>query len=44
MGRWLQPGPIDRKGTPEELAANPIVREKYLGRDFELKKKTRVDI
>lgn len=28
-------------GTPEELAENPIVRKNYLGRDFELKKKTR---
>src|SRR5574344_848496 len=37
-------GTILFQGTPEELAANPIVREKYLGRDFELKKKTRVDI
>lgn len=27
------------QGTPEELAANKIVKEKYLGRDFELKKK-----
>ena len=31
------------KGTSEELAANPIVREKYLGRDFQLKVKTRID-
>ena len=37
-------GTILFQGTPEELAANPVVREKYLGRDFELKKKTRVDI
>jgi lipopolysaccharide export system ATP-binding protein len=35
-------GKILFKGTSEELAANPLVREKYLGRDFELKKKTRV--
>ena len=27
------------EGTAEELAANEIVREKYLGRDFELRKK-----
>ena len=27
------------KGSPEELAANPIVKEKYLGRDFELRQK-----
>ena len=36
-------GKILFHGTPEELAANPIVRQNYLGRDFELKKKTRVD-
>src|SRR5574344_86148 len=37
-------GNILFQGTSEVLAENPIVREKYLGRDFELKKKTRVDI
>ena len=36
-------GKILFHGTPEELAANPTVRKNYLGRDFELKKKTRVD-
>ena len=30
-------------GTPEELASNPTVRKNYLGRDFELKKKTKVE-
>jgi lipopolysaccharide export system ATP-binding protein len=35
-------GRILYQGTSEELAANPVVREKYLGRDFELKKKSRV--
>ncbi len=32
-------GRILFQGTSEELAENPIVREKYLGRDFELKKR-----
>lgn len=36
-------GKIMSQGTSEELADNPIVREKYLGRDFKLKVKTRVD-
>ncbi|MDR0371085.1 MAG: LPS export ABC transporter ATP-binding protein [Prevotellaceae bacterium] len=36
-------GKILFQGTSQELADNPIVREKYLGRDFELKKKTRID-
>ncbi|MDR2853915.1 MAG: LPS export ABC transporter ATP-binding protein [Prevotellaceae bacterium] len=35
-------GKILFQGTSVELAENPDVREKYLGRDFELKKKTRV--
>lgn len=37
-------GKIMFQGTSEELAANPIVREKYLGRDFQLKVKTRIDV
>ena len=32
-------GKVLFQGTAEELAANEIVREKYLGRDFELRKK-----
>lgn len=36
-------GKILFHGTPEELAANPMVRKNYLGRDFELKKKTRAE-
>ena len=36
-------GKILFHGTPEELAANPVVRKNYLGRDFELKKKTRAE-
>lgn len=33
-------GRILFQGTPEELADNEIVREKYLGRDFELKRRS----
>jgi lipopolysaccharide export system ATP-binding protein len=33
-------GKVLFQGVAEELAENPIVREKYLGRDFELRKKT----
>ncbi|MDR1653210.1 MAG: LPS export ABC transporter ATP-binding protein [Prevotellaceae bacterium] len=36
-------GKILFQGTSQQLADNPVVREKYLGRDFELKKKTRID-
>ncbi len=36
-------GKIMFQGTSEELANNPIVKEKYLGRDFELKKKKRLE-
>lgn len=36
-------GKILFQGTAEELAANPVVREKYLGRDFELKRKVRAE-
>ena len=32
-------GKILFHGTPEELAANPIVRQNYLGRNFELKRR-----
>lgn len=35
-------GQILFQGTSEELAENPVVREKYLGRDFELRRKTKV--
>jgi lipopolysaccharide export system ATP-binding protein len=36
-------GRILYQGTSEQLADNPVVREKYLGRDFELKRKTRAE-
>lgn len=32
-------GKVLFQGTPEELAENEIVREKYLGRDFELRRR-----
>ena len=32
-------GKILFQGTAEELADNPMVREKYLGENFELRKK-----
>lgn len=35
-------GKILFHGTPEELAANPVVRQNYLGRDFELKRRSDV--
>jgi len=35
-------GKVLYQGTAEELAANEIVREKYLGRDFELRRKSDV--
>jgi len=35
-------GKILFKGTSQELAENPVVREKYLGRDFKLKEKSRI--
>jgi lipopolysaccharide export system ATP-binding protein len=35
-------GKILFQGTSQELADNPLVREKYLGRDFKLKEKSRL--
>ena len=32
-------GKILKSGTPEELAADPVVRRVYLGKNFELKRK-----
>ena len=34
----LYEGSVLHHGTPEEMAADPDVREKYLGRDFELRR------
>ncbi len=36
-------GKLLRAGTAEQLAADPLVREKYLGKDFELRRKN-IDI
>lgn len=33
-------GKVLFQGTAEQLAENPVVREKYLGRDFELRKRS----
>lgn len=37
-------GTILFHGTPEVLAADPVVKQRYLGRDFELKRKSHVEI
>jgi lipopolysaccharide export system ATP-binding protein len=34
----LYEGTVLHHGTPESMAADPDVREKYLGRDFELRR------
>ncbi|MBP9991394.1 MAG: LPS export ABC transporter ATP-binding protein [Bacteroidales bacterium] len=40
----LYEGSVLHHGTPEEMAADPDVREKYLGRDFELRRHNAVKI
>lgn len=40
----LYEGNVLHHGTPEEMAADPDVREKYLGRDFELRRVKTVEI
>lgn len=40
----LYEGSVLHHGTPEEMAADPDVREKYLGRDFELRRHNAVEI
>ena len=40
----LYEGNVLHHGTPEEMAADPDVREKYLGRDFELRRARTIDI
>ncbi len=37
-------GKILFHGTPEVLAQDPVVKQRYLGRDFKLKRKTKVEI
>ena len=40
----LYEGSVLHHGTPEEMAADPDVREKYLGRDFELRRAKTIKI
>ncbi len=40
----LYEGTVLHHGTPEEMATDPDVREKYLGRDFELRRARTVEI
>ncbi|MBR1850522.1 MAG: LPS export ABC transporter ATP-binding protein [Bacteroidales bacterium] len=40
----LYEGSVLHHGTPEDMAADPDVREKYLGRDFELRRARTVEI
>ncbi|MBR6048989.1 MAG: LPS export ABC transporter ATP-binding protein [Bacteroidales bacterium] len=40
----LYEGTVLHHGTPEEMAADPDVREKYLGRDFELRRARTMEI
>jgi len=37
-------GKILYQGTPEELAVNSVIKERYLGRDFELKRRKKEDL